>query len=76
MSLEVMSMPRTLNELREGAYLTTRELAKRARVAPATLWRIEQAKTKPHITTMRKIADVLGVHPSEVAEFTLESAEQ
>ncbi len=62
-------MPRTLKEARMGAYLTTRELAKRAGVAASTLWRIEQGKHIPHISTMRKIADVLGVHPSDIAEF-------
>jgi DNA-binding XRE family transcriptional regulator len=62
-------MVMTLKQHRERAFLTTRELAEKAHVSPATFWRIEEGKVKPHPTTMRKIAEALGVHPSEIAEF-------
>jgi DNA-binding Xre family transcriptional regulator len=51
----------------------TRELASKAGVAPDTIWRIEGGdykKLRP--STMRKIAEALGVHPAEIAEFVRE----
>jgi transcriptional regulator with XRE-family HTH domain len=63
----------TLKEHRRRAYLTTRQLAEKAGVAPGTIWKIEGGRGgEPHITTMQKIAAALGVHPSEIAEFTYE----
>jgi DNA-binding XRE family transcriptional regulator len=64
-----MIMVMTLKEHRERAYLTTRELAKKAGVAAPTLWRIETGQNKPHISTMRKIAKALKVKPEDIAEF-------
>ena len=60
----------TLKQQRERAYLSTRELARKAGVGADTIWRIEGGdykKLRP--STMRKIAEALGVHPSEVVEF-------
>jgi transcriptional regulator with XRE-family HTH domain len=68
--MEVMKM--TLKQHRERTYLSTRELASKASVGADTIWRIEGGdykKLRP--STMRKIADALGVHPSEIAEFVL-----
>jgi DNA-binding Xre family transcriptional regulator len=65
-------MTMTLKQHRERAYLSTRELAKKAGVGADTVWRIEGGdfkKLRP--STMRKIADALAVHPSEIEEFTL-----
>ncbi len=63
-------MTMALKELRRRAYLTTRELAAKADVTTRTLWRIESGRYNTlHPTTMRKIADALGVHPSEITEF-------
>ncbi len=60
----------SLRELRERAYLSTRELAEQADVSPATIWRIERGEfVKLRPSTMRKIAKVLEVHPSEIIEF-------
>ncbi len=65
-SMEVLP----LKEHRKRAYLTTRELADKADVAYATVWRIESGKAQGHsLKTMRKIAEALGVHPNQVAEF-------
>lgn len=61
----------TLKTHRERAFLTTRELADKAGVTTSTLWRIEKRLHKPHISTMRRIAEVLGVHPTEVEEFAV-----
>jgi DNA-binding XRE family transcriptional regulator len=59
----------TLKAHRERAFLTTRELADKAGIVTSTLWRIEKGLNKPHISTMRRIADVLNVHPSDIMEF-------
>jgi len=60
----------TLKQQRVRAYLTTRQLAELAHVAPGTIWAIEGGRGgQTHPTTMQKIARALGVHPSEIAEF-------
>jgi transcriptional regulator with XRE-family HTH domain len=60
----------TLKQHRERAYLSTRELASKAGVGADTIWRIEGGDYKKlRSSTMRKIAETLGVHPSEIAEF-------
>jgi transcriptional regulator with XRE-family HTH domain len=46
------------------------ELAEKARVSPDTIWRIEGGNYKQlRPATMRRIAEALGVHPLDVAEF-------
>jgi transcriptional regulator with XRE-family HTH domain len=73
---EYGGMAMTLKQHRECAYLSTRELAAKAGVGPDTIWRIEGGdykKLRP--ATMRKIAEALGVHPSEIAEFTRADSE-
>lgn len=65
-------MVRTLKQHRGACYLSTRELAKKADLSVDTIWRIENGdyqRLRP--ATMRKIAEVLGVHPSEIAEFVV-----
>ncbi len=63
-------MTMALKEVRRRAYLTTRQLAEKAKVSPGTIWNIEGGKHgELHLTTMKKIADALGVHPSEITEF-------
>jgi DNA-binding Xre family transcriptional regulator len=63
-------MAQPLKAHRDRCYLSTRELATKAGVAPDTIWRIEGGdykKLRP--STMRKIAGALGVHPADIAEF-------
>ena len=57
-----------LRELRLRRVLTQRELAQRANVAPATVVNIELGRIRPHPSTLRKLADALGVEPEELAE--------
>lgn len=69
-------MPMSLKEHRLNSYLTLRDLASKAGVAVRTIWRIENSENKVmQISTMRKIAEALGVHPSEIAEFASKLAE-
>ena len=70
-------MPKPLNIHRRAAFLTTRELAEKADVSPATIWRIERGDYKSiHPTTARKIAKALDIEPGEISEFILWQIDQ
>ena len=58
-----------LRDHRLNAGLSQRGLAQRARVAPATIVRIEGGHGRPHPATRKRIADALGVAVLDVAEF-------
>ena len=59
-----------LKEHRRRVVLSTRELAARADVSPATIWRIERGDaTHTRPATVRAIARVLNVPPSSIDEF-------
>ena len=62
-------MQLTLRQHRRRAYLTVRELARRAGVSTDTIWRIQKGE-RPKPATIWKIARVLNVHPDEVVEFS------
>ena len=61
---------KTLSEYRAERYLTVDEFAELIGVTPQTLYRIARGETHPRPTTIRKIAKSLGVHPTEIAEFS------
>ncbi len=52
-----------LKALRIEQALTQEELADKAGVAPNTVARLERNETEPHMSTARKLAQALGVHP-------------
>lgn len=59
-----------LREQRQRAYLSTRDLASKAGVSPATIWRIERGDFEAlQARTMRAIAEALGVPPTQITEF-------
>lgn len=58
-----------LRELRLSRFLSIRELAARASVAPRTIVEAESGRRIPYFATARKIADALGVEPGEIDEF-------
>lgn len=60
-----------LMDYRAPLYLTIDEYAKHLGVTVQTLYAIQKGH-KPRPNTMRRIAEKLGVHPSEVVEFALE----
>jgi transcriptional regulator with XRE-family HTH domain len=43
-------------------------LAERAGLTESAVARAERDETEPHMTTVRKLADALGVHPRELIE--------
>jgi transcriptional regulator with XRE-family HTH domain len=58
----------SLEDLRRNRYLTVEEFAKGVlQVSPNTYYRLLQGRAE--VTTMRKIAGLLGKHPAEIAEF-------
>jgi transcriptional regulator with XRE-family HTH domain len=57
-----------LRRLRERKALRQEDLAELAGVGKNTVNRIEKNRTEPHMTTIRKLADALGVEPHELIE--------
>jgi transcriptional regulator with XRE-family HTH domain len=55
-----------LKELRRERVLSLRELEERSGVSYNTIWRIEDGRQGAHPRTVRKLADALGVQPSEL----------
>jgi transcriptional regulator with XRE-family HTH domain len=55
-----------LKELRRERVLSLRELEERSSVSYNTIWRIEDGRQGAHPRTVRKLADALGVQPSEL----------
>ena len=55
-----------LKELRRERVLSLRELEGRSGVSYNTIWRIEDGRQGAHPRTIRKLADALGVRPSEL----------
>jgi transcriptional regulator with XRE-family HTH domain len=64
---EVVRIGAQLRDARERALLTQEELAARAGVQPFTISRIETDKVEPRFSTIRKLAQALGVDPAELA---------
>ena len=58
-----------LREVRERAFVTQADLAERTGIAEATISRLENGIQRPRISTVRKIADALGVAPEELVEW-------
>ncbi len=65
-----------LCEARVRRLLSVRELAKRADVAPATIYYAERGQKVPQFETIRKIATALDMEPGKIDEFraTIEAA--
>ncbi len=55
-----------LKTLREDRVLSQRELARMANLASGTVWRIENGYPEARTSTIRKLANVLGVEPREL----------
>jgi len=55
-----------LKKLRREQVLSLRELEERSGVSYNTIWRIEDGRQGAHPRTVRKLAEALGVQPSEL----------
>jgi transcriptional regulator with XRE-family HTH domain len=49
--------------------LSQRDLARKAGVTASTIYLIENGRTEPRLSIMRRLCDSLGVSPAEVDEF-------
>ncbi len=58
-----------LKALRIEQALTQEELAAKAGVAANTVARLERNETEPHMSTARKLAQALGIHPRELTKM-------
>ena len=63
-----------LREIRESRFLTQRELSKRANVGLSTIVRLERGYQSPTFQTVKKLADALGIHPSQLVHRKSTSA--
>lgn len=55
-----------LRDLRQRAYLHQREVAERVGVSATTVANWETGRKHPRLAHQRKLAEVLGVPPSEI----------
>ena len=59
--------PENLRRLRHEQFLSQAELARRAKLHPLTVTRLEAGSTAPSTRTIRALATTLGVRPGELA---------
>jgi transcriptional regulator with XRE-family HTH domain len=59
----------TLRQARATRLLTVRALAERARIAPSTVYLIENGRSIPSFRVMERLSTALGVEPEAIAEF-------
>jgi transcriptional regulator with XRE-family HTH domain len=57
-----------LNQLRTQEALTQRDLSERTGLTIAAISRIEQNQVEPRLSTVRRLAEALCVHPSQLME--------
>jgi transcriptional regulator with XRE-family HTH domain len=67
MLVKVAHIGDRLKTLREEKYLSQRELAIAADVSPTTIFKLEANQAEPQPRTIRKLANALGVEPSQLA---------
>jgi len=66
--LVVVKIGDRLRDLRVRRALTQEELAERSDIAVSTVIRIERNQVEPHGSTIRKLAEALGVDPHELVK--------
>lgn len=73
MMTEASAVPQGLAAIREARGLTQEQLAVRACLGSATVFRIEHGQHKPRRSTLRLLADALDCDPSDLLPTTSES---
>ena len=68
MLAEVLYIGEKLRETRKRKLLTQQQLAERSGVGIATNIRIERNQVEPRGSTIRKLAEALGVDPHELVK--------
>jgi transcriptional regulator with XRE-family HTH domain len=59
----------TIREAREKAGVTQFDLARRTRIHPSTLSRIESGRMRPTALELNSIAEAFGIAPEKLAEY-------
>ncbi len=59
---------RSLRQQRVRRFMTQEELARAAGISLRQLVRIERNQVEPHFSTILKLAEALGVEPSELVD--------
>ena len=65
-----------LRQVRERLFVTQAELAERTGLTEATISRIENGQHRPRISTVRRLAEALGVKPEDLVEWDGNGAEK
>ena len=63
-----------LRSVRERLFVTQEELAERTGMSRATISRIESGQQRPRISTVRKLAEALGVLPEALIDWNGEDS--
>ena len=66
----------TLRELRQRRYLTQRDMAEMIGVSDITVAAWESGRTKPRLRKIPRIAEALGVDPSDVEQAIAEQEQR
>ena len=66
--LTVLRIGDKVREIRKRRFLTQGELADKAQIGVNTIIRIERNQVEPQGRSIRKLADALGVAPSDLLE--------
>lgn len=66
----------SLKNLREAAFLTQAELAEKCGVSEQTVWAWEKGAATPRFRHIRKLAEVLGKQPAEIAAAVQEAKKE
>jgi transcriptional regulator with XRE-family HTH domain len=59
----------SLRNIRRRHLLSQRDLARKSGVTASTIYLIENGRTEPRLSVMRRICDALDVPPTEIDEF-------
>ncbi len=67
-TIAIVYIGKNLREQREKRFMNQEEFAEFVGLSRDHLGRLERNEHEPHLSTIRKIADKLGVEPSELVD--------
>jgi transcriptional regulator with XRE-family HTH domain len=67
-TMVAVKIGKSVRKFRIKRFMSQAELSKVAGISPAHLGRIERNEHDPHLSTIKKIAEALGVDPSELVD--------